>query len=130
MDDLIKDELRAIVQDWNAGKQLQVIPLGHRVRVEERKTEHGTTETSEVPVVFRQRVAYECTFRLIDALLDRRPLEFPEFLALSKDVDCGEMSKEERDAALSMAWLALRRGWRFALSGFPATVTISREVNE
>ena len=122
MNDLIQDELRKVLHDWHSGEAVRSIALGHSVREVEvdgqRSHEHH---------VFRQKKVHEFVFALIEASLPNAPLidfDFFDAVAQEKARDLG-LSTEERAAAVSLAWVALRRGWARALSGFPDAHAIS-----
>ena len=122
MNDLIQDELRKVLHDWHSGESVHSIALGHSVREVEvdgmRTHEHH---------VFRQKKVYEFVFVLIETSLPDAPLvdfEYFDAVAQEKARDMG-LSTEERAAGVSFAWVALRRGWARALSGFPDAHAIS-----
>lgn len=127
MNDLIQDELKKVLKDWRAGAQVHSIALGHSVReVEvagERTQEHH---------IFRQKKTHEFVFALIEANLEDVPLiDFGMFDAIADEkAKAFELSAEERGAAVSLAWVALRRGWSQAISGFPEghEITLKREA--
>jgi hypothetical protein len=127
MNDLIQDELKKALSDWHSGEKVQAIALGHSVReVEvagERTHEHH---------VFRQKKTYAFVFDLIEANLEDLPLiDFSLFDAVADEkAKAYGLSAEERGAGVSLAWVALRRGWNRALSGFPDahTITLKRET--
>lgn len=127
MNDLIQDELKAVLAKWHQGEAVQAIALGHAQReVEvagERTLEHH---------VFRQKKTYAFVFDLIEANLKDLPLvAFGMFDAIAdeKAKEFG-LSAEERGAAVSLAWVALRRGWSRAISGFTDAngITIKQET--
>lgn len=138
MDDLIEDELRQVLADWNAGKPVRSVALGHRVRVEGVNA-HGLP--GEVRNEFRQRKALAYVFQLIEAGLKlKMPFTWDQFFALCVDerdkakpkrdlqpVDY--LSRQEIEAAESLAWKALLRGWNHAITGFPDVqyVSIAKE---
>jgi hypothetical protein len=123
LNDLIQDELRQVMKDWQAGTGVRSIPIGHSVRL----NQDGT----EVPHVFRQKKTHEYAFRLIDiGMHSDRGLEYDEFCMLF-GVAPPELSAEEREAAQSLAWKALSRGWKRAIAGFPEEqyITIQRDAD-
>jgi hypothetical protein len=124
MQDLIEEGLRAVLADWNAGKSIRSIVLGHSTRVE--GFQHG--KPLEVPVVFRQRKALAYVFQLVAAGLRlKMPFLYDDFfrLCLDERSKAGDLNREEMEAAESLAWKALLRGWNFALTGFPDSRYIS-----
>lgn len=137
MQDLIEDELRRVLADWNAGKEIRTVALGHSTRVEGLK--HGLP--LEVRHSFRQRKAMAYVFQLIEAGLRlKMPFLWGDFFRLClEEREAGKLkhdlqpldylSKEEAEAAESLAWKALLRGWNFALTGFPDSryITIAKE---
>lgn len=127
MNDLVQDELKAVLAKWHSGEAVNAIALGHAQReVEvagERTLEHH---------VFRQKKTYAFVFDLIEANLEDLPLvDFGMFDAIAdeKAKQFG-LSLEERGAGVSLAWAALRRGWARALGGFPEGhgITLKRET--
>jgi len=127
MQDLIEDELRGVLADWNAGKPIRTVALGHSTRVEGLK--HGLP--LEVRNNFRQKKALAYVFQLIEAgLLLKMPFTWDEFFKLClEERKAGELTKQEAEAAESLAWKALLRGWNRALTGFPDVhyVSIAKE---
>jgi hypothetical protein len=122
--DLIEDELRAVLADWNAGKEIRTLALGHSTRVEGLKDGFPL----EVRNSFRQRHAVQYVFQLIEAGLRlKMPFPYSAFFSLCLDQRhaVNDLSREEIDAAESLAWKALLRGWNVALTGFPDSRYIS-----
>lgn len=127
MNDLVQDELKAVLAKWHTGEAVHAIALGHAQReVEiagERTLEHH---------VFRQKKTYSFVFDLIEANLENLPLiDFGMFDAVAdeKAKEFG-LSLEERVAAVSLAWVALRRGWSRATGGFSEghEITLKQET--
>jgi hypothetical protein len=129
MNDLIKHELAEVIQAWADGRRIHAIPLGHPVHVVTDK--NGTREERHV---FRQKRAYDYCFTLIAAGLEQSPkfeaLTWELFLLLTSSAP-KDLSTEERQAAESLAWKALNRGWGRALSGFPESheIMLAREAD-
>jgi hypothetical protein len=127
VEDLIEDELRAVLADWNAGKPIRTIVLGHRVRVE-GVNDYGLPR--EVGSPFRQRKALHYTLSLIESGLRLgMPFTWDQFFELcleerSKGVKI-DLTREEMEAADSLAWKALLRGWNRAITGFPDVQYVS-----
>jgi len=128
MHDLIQDELRSVITAWAEGRRIHAIPLGHPVRYNEKTR-------AEEPHVFRQRRAYDYCFTLIHAGLEaqgqkQEALSWGLFLLLTSSAP-KDLSTEERQAAESLAWKALNRGWDRALSGFPESheIMLAREAD-
>jgi hypothetical protein len=116
MNDLIQDELKAVVHAWQTGHSVQSIVLGHTMREVYVDGLRG-----EEPHVFRQKKVHDFVFALIEANLEDLPLvDFSHFDAVAEEKakEFG-LSLEESAAGKSLAWAALRRGWKRALSGFP-----------
>jgi hypothetical protein len=127
VDDLIEDELRQVLADWNAGKPVRSIALGHTTRVDGVNA-HGLP--AEMRNAFRQRKALAYVFQLIEAGLQLgMPFTWDQFFALCLDErDKGvkaDLTQQEIEAAESLAWKALLRGWNRALAGFPDAHYIS-----
>jgi hypothetical protein len=125
MNDLIRDELDEVLADWDDGRPIRSIALGHSTR---------TTETGErVPHVFRQKKAHDYCFALITAAIakeDPAPISWELFTLLTASAP-GDLTAEERQAAESLAWTALTRGWKNAIAGFPNDryITIARPAD-
>jgi hypothetical protein len=128
MQDLIEDELRAVLASWNAGNEVASIPLGHSTHVD------GVDQSGnprEVHHVFRQRKALGYAFQLIaSGLVAGLPMLFDQFylLCLEERENTGiktVLSRYEIEAAESLAWKALLRGWKRAIAGFPESSYIS-----
>jgi hypothetical protein len=127
MEDLIEDELRGVLADWNAGKPIRTIVLGHRVRVD------GTNDYGlprEVRNEIRQRLALSYVFELIAAGLKLgMPFTWGRFFELCLDqrttLAIDRFTKQEIEAAESLAWKALLRGWNRAITGFPDVQYVS-----
>jgi hypothetical protein len=135
--DLIEDELRKVLADWNAGKEIRSIALGHSTRVEGVDA-HGSP--LHVRNVFRQRKALAYVFQLIEAGLKLgMPFTWDLFFSLClEERDTARLhglqpadylSRQETEAAESFAWAALVRGWNRALTGFSDSqyVTIAKD---
>jgi hypothetical protein len=125
MNDLIQAELRQVVTDWMDGRRIQAIPLGHPVRL--------NNDGVEEPHVFRQKKAYDYCFSLIATALttDKQERLSWAMFSLLTDSAPKDLSTEERQAAESLAWKALCRGWHNAISGFPEqhAIALTREAD-
>lgn len=129
MQDLIQDELRRVLAVWNSGRQLRLVALGHSTHV---VPAHGNERAHEEPIVFRQKKAYGYVFAVIEGgLCSQSPESWEKFLQRCSEMEQvrGDLTREERAAAESLAWKAFCRGWNFAQSGFAAHryVLIARE---
>lgn len=111
MNDLIQDELREVLEEWRTGKPVQSIMLGH--------PQEGK--------VFRQRLVHSFVFALIAEWVERWPVENFHLFDVSAEEKAQTigLTNEERGAGTSLAWSALRRGWKRALTGFPDSHTIT-----
>jgi hypothetical protein len=125
MNDLIQTELRDVLTKWREGNPVTSIALGHSMRFND-------VLGAEEPHVFRQKKVYALVFELIDLLLAEAPLiDFEGFDVVAKEKAHDlHLSAEEQAAGTSLAWVALRRGWTRAISGFPDghKITIQREA--
>lgn len=126
MQDLIHDELAGVLQQWHEGTAIRTIELGHQVKLETQR--NGESEHVRNP--FRQRQAHDYCFALIREALERAPIAWPEFQALT-EIAPKDLTLEERQAAESLAWKALARGWRNAVTGFADSryITIARKAD-
>ena len=111
MNDLVKGELTEVLTEWRAGKPVQSIMLGH--------PHEGS--------VFRQTLTHAFVFALIESELGNWPVtNFHLFdVKAEEKAQAIGLTQEERGAGTSLAWSALRRGWKRAISGFPDTHTIT-----
>ena len=126
MQDVIQNELTKVIADWRDGKQVRVIALGHPVRVNPK---NGVEESH----IFRQKVAYEFVFELLGSFLATadQPVTFEFFTAIGQELAPDfNLSAEELEAALSLAWVVLRSGWNHALTGYAEHryIFLTREV--
>jgi hypothetical protein len=78
-----------------------------------------TSERNEERHTVRQLQTYAYCFDLIEAGLADPPESYAAFCALASGISPAELSNEEKEAAESLAWKALCRGWRRALANFP-----------
>lgn len=128
MHDLIQSELLTVLRDWREGNSVKSIALGHSTRAVIQAD--GTTAHQQH--VFRQKKTHELVFRLIELFLNSAPVVDFAYFDEVADERARELqlSAEEKAAAQSLAWVALRRGWTRALSGFPEshTITLKRET--
>lgn len=125
MNDLIKDEISQILEDWDrpisnaTASWVRVVALGHPVRVVPGE---GNEPAREVSHLFRQKAVYAYVFEILRCV--EIDVDYDQFKALLPEVrkrvlSSPPLSKEERDAAESFAWKVLRVGWNHALTGFP-----------
>lgn len=123
MNDLIHDELMQVIGDWANGRPLRTVALGHPVRRDPKTGE-------EQRHTFRQRRVQDYCMNLIIVGVEHLPIDFPEF-QLMTDMAPKDLSAEERAAAESLAWKALLRGWKNALTGFSdhQYISLTREAD-
>jgi hypothetical protein len=123
MHDVIKDELLERIADWQQGKPIRTIAIGHRTR----RNDAGQEE----PQHFRQRQAHDYAFHLIEAGAQYElPLPFDIF-SLLVQMAPADLTAEERQAAESLAWKVLAKGWRSTIGEFPEAdqITLAREAD-
>lgn len=101
MNAAIQAELRTVMEKWHRREAVPALLLGHG---------HGG----------RQSLVHDCAFRIIDACLQTGATDdFEAFhhyaVELARDF---KLTPDEQGAAISLAWVALRRGWKKALAGF------------
>jgi hypothetical protein len=125
MDDLINDEVTEVLEQWRAGRRVAVLQLGHSVRV-------NPTTRQEERHKFRQLAAYAYAFQLIEKGLETEIATHEDFCFMASTLSPKALSTEEREAAESIAWKTLRRGWHNAISGFPddRMIPIRQEIPE
>jgi len=104
MIDLIKNELQRVLADWDAGKPVRSLALGHAEQN------------------IRQKVAHTLAFELIRQSLSDDGL-------LHMNAIPKEITKSEEDAAISLAAVAKLQGWNRAIAGFPEAqyITIQKD---
>lgn len=129
MNDLIIDELRQVMNDWESGAPVTSIALGHSVR--EGKDDLGIR--IDVPHVFRQKKTHAYVFELIDHALanPQASYDFGQFDIVAQETARKfQLSVEEQAAGESLAWVALRRGWKRAIAGFNDghSISVKREA--
>lgn len=115
MQDLIRDDLKTLLADWHAGRPVRTLILGHSMRLMPAK---GNEPAYEEPIIFRQKRALAYAFALIDAALEDDvglllTRKFEHYCAGAP----ADLSREEKEAAESLAWKALLRGWSLAIAG-------------
>jgi hypothetical protein len=123
MKELINAELASVVNDWKAGRTVRSIIIGHPVRV---------ANGAEVRHDFRQKKAHDCVFAIIDVGIHGGVVDdFEGFHVFATEVAREHgLTAEEQGAAISLAWVALRRGWKSALVGFQEhhAISLNREA--
>ncbi len=73
---------------------------------------------------------YDYCFQLIEAGIVNGTESFQDFAELSSSLAPRDLSLEEREAAESLAWKALLRGWTRATSGFSEQHEIHAHAQE
>lgn len=111
MNDLVESELKQMLEAWSMGEPVTSIMIGH--------PQEGK--------IFRQTLTHEFVFDLIRTGLENWPVQnFHLFDVIAEEkAQALGLTPEERGAGTSLAWSALRRGWKRALSGFPDTHSIT-----
>jgi hypothetical protein len=125
MNDLIQDELSGVLQDWRDGKPIRSIALGHSLRL----NKDGQHERH----VFRQKAVHDLAFHLIEIGLDPRHKALLDDFAAFREtwVRGPDLSQQEEEAAFSLAWVALHRGWTRAIANHAEHeyISIKREAD-
>jgi hypothetical protein len=126
------DTLQALA-DWNAGKPVKSLELGHCHRMKESAESTAAPQIDMSKHIHRdQERAYAYLFHLIESFkLNGIPATHEAFmeacdayeLAFEKMVE-GELIPEERDGAESLAWKALLVGWQRAIAGHDPSMYI------
>jgi hypothetical protein len=128
MDEFIVQELRGVLADWIAGKELRVLRLGHAVHLE--PASRNDPARFERHTIDQRRTLKFVLEVISNALLDVRvPLTVNQFKLYSDLADQVGLSKFEIEAGESLAWKALLKGWAHSMRGFPddCYVTIAGE---
>lgn len=130
----IHGDLAAVLADWNAGKPIRSIYLGHTQRhAEHEEGRAPRINVDTLPFRNRQQVAHAWAFKLIEHFAEALPESFEEFSTVCDELELGaevKLTREELDGAESLAWKALMLGWAIAIDGMPATryVNVSRQA--
>ena len=133
--DPIRQELLGMLATWRTGKEVRVPELGHTQRMAPHPGEADRLDFSGLVSNDQQRV-YDYVFTIIESALQLPAFEtheafqdwcdhpIPLWLATLED-----LTKEEREAAHSLIWKALKIGWRRAIAGHKDEqyVTIRRQ---
>jgi len=101
MNAAIQQELTAVIQAWHSRQAVPALSIGHG---------HG----------LRQNLMHDCVFRILDACLQTGVTDdFEAFHEFAEDFARQfKLSPDEQGAVISLAWVALKRGWKKALVGF------------
>jgi hypothetical protein len=131
VNELVRSELSKVLEQWQAGTPVRSLAIGHRTRP---KIDRATGHTVHELVDFRQLVALEFVFRLIDQILGlgEEPIEYPVFQEHAQAIArVLSLTPEEYGAAASLAWVALHRGWVRALEGHADRdyITVTRKAD-
>jgi hypothetical protein len=116
-------DLASVLADWNAGKPVRSLELGHTQRMMPHPGEADRLDLSRTYRV-RQELAHEWAFMIVEHCANTAmPDGFEEYAALCDELEARHnsatepLSREEIDGAESLAWRALRLGWKAALAG-------------
>lgn len=113
----IKPDVLQALADWNAGKPVKSLELGHCHRMKENPGASPSIDMSQ-HIHRDQERAHGFCFALIEHF-DIAPSSHDEFLAVAAEIagQWNDLIPEERDAAESLAWKALLVGWNRAIAG-------------
>ena len=103
MNDEIQTELLKVLDDWHKGNEIAGLRIGHGHEV-------------------RQQLTHDCALQIITAALQVPGADhnFERFHTLAVDIaNTMKLSSAEQGAAISLAWVAIHRGWAGAMVGFP-----------
>ena len=97
----IQNELRDVILRWHRHEPIPTLSIGHAAKL-------------------RQSAMHDCLFQLLDAVLQTGTSEeFQAFHDFAEDFARKfKLTADEQGAVVSLAWVALRRGWKRALVGF------------
>jgi hypothetical protein len=121
-----KADVVKAVDDWNAGKPVRSIDLGHVHRMTEHPGGAPTVDLSKRLSNDQERAHAYCFYILAwyAADVNELPKSHADFIAtcdvLEKEFrETGDngLTAEELDAAESLAWKAMLIGWRRAVDG-------------
>jgi hypothetical protein len=115
----IKSDTLQALADWNAGKPVRSLELGHSHRMKESNEPTAQPQVDFENFIHRdQERAHGFCFALIEHF-DAPPDDHAEFLAVSREIagQWNGLVLEERVGAESLAWKALRVGWARAIAG-------------
>jgi hypothetical protein len=115
----IKSDTLQALADWNAGKPVKSLELGHAHRMKASSEPTAAPQIDMSKHIHRdQERAHAFCFALIEHF-DAPPDDYAEFLAVSREIagQWNDLIDEERVGAESLAWKALRVGWGKAIAG-------------
>jgi hypothetical protein len=118
----IQEELAQVLADWQSGKELRVLELGHTQQMEDFGSDGSQRLSLSKPLLENdQERVYGYVFEALARCLEDNPLDYEMFLAFCGDLAAKDLTPEERAGAQSLAWKALKVGWARALEGHPET---------
>jgi hypothetical protein len=132
----LKPDVLAVLKDWEAGKPIKSVELGHIHRMKDVPGFSPTIDTSEHLFQDQQR-AYDYAFHLIELFkINGVPGDHGDFLKACDEYeqtfDWGEVGPgghhgldHERNGAESLVWKALRFGWARAIEGHKESAYIT-----
>jgi len=119
-------DLLRTVKDWNAGKAVRSIELGHN----QREIDAGINEQKRIDSTChhrnRQDLAHAWTFRILARALEAQnpDMVYSDFAELCRELretempnDANRLTSEELNGAESLAWKAWLLGWDRAIRG-------------
>jgi hypothetical protein len=115
----IRADVLQAIDDWNAGRSLRTIDLGHSHRMKEIPGRSPVIDESKRYHRDQER-AHEFCFAILENFSkDGAPESHDEFLAVCEEISTRvpDLTPEERIGAESLAWKALVVGWKRAIAG-------------
>jgi hypothetical protein len=129
MSSRIKSDVVKALDDWNAGKPVRSIELGHTHRMTHSEEYMQSNPNARNSVDLSKRLsndqerAHAYVFHLIELFkLNGVPQDHETFLGACDDFDltfpdAEHLTEEEKIAGRSLAWKALLVGWARAIDG-------------
>jgi hypothetical protein len=121
----IKADVLQALDDWNSGKAVRSIELGHVHRMKQYSDSMPTIDLSKRLYNDQERAHAYCFYLIGKAVAEGVPSSHEEFLAWELSgfyrAQFPDLTPEEAVAAESLAWKALLIGWQRALAGHDAS---------
>jgi hypothetical protein len=115
----IKADVVQALDDWNAGKAVRSIELGHVHRMKEHPGGAPAIDFTRRLVNDQERAHAYCFYLLGKCVAEAIPEDHDQFLAMTilYRTNFEDLTAEEATGAESLAWKALLVGWKRAIDG-------------
>jgi hypothetical protein len=130
----IKTDVVQALDDWNAGKPVRSIELGHVHRMKEHPGGAPAIDFSKRYHNDQERAHAYCFYLLGKCAVETIPEDHDQFLAMTilYRTNFADLTEEEAVGAESLAWKALLVGWKRAIDGHAdgRYIEVIRETQE